>query len=193
MQGNAMSSKSSKASSASGDAADKVVVGRVRRPHGVRGAVVVEVYSDIPDRFAVGREVEVVDTQGRTRVLGICDSSKGAEVLRIRFQGIEDRDSAEGLRDAWLQIPQSEVPAAPAGAFYFFQLMGCEVVDRRAGDLGCVLDVVEDGGGLLLSVKRGQNALLVPFVDRYIEVIDLEARRIALNLPEGLVDVCGSR
>ena len=84
------------------------------------------------------------------------------------------------------------MPDAPDGEYYYFELIGCTCEDRHEGELGRVDAIVEDGGGLLLQVVADDRTLLVPFVREYLVSVDVEAQRIELELPEGLVDLCAS-
>lgn len=171
---------------------DYVLVGRIRRPHGVRGEVVVDPESDVPDRFAGGAELELV-AGGNRRTVRIETVRGRPGRLLVRFTGIADRDEAEGLRGATLEVPAGRTPPASPDAYYHFELMDCRCHDRRHGELGTVVDVIEDGGGLLLEVADGERRLLVPFVRRYLVTIDRDERRIELDLPAGLIETCASR
>src|SRR6185295_3754471 len=97
-----------------------------------------------------------------------------------------------GLRGALLEVEASAVPPAPADEYYHFDLVGCRCEDRRAGELGEVVEVLEGGGGDLLRVVGDGRELLLPFVDAYLVEVDVAARRILWNLPEGLIEACGS-
>lgn len=171
---------------------ETVVVGRVRKPHGVRGEVAVEVLSDVADRFAVGRELILRAVGAAAHPVRIESSRGQGEVLIVRFAGLESRDEAEPLRDALLEIEREAVPSAPEGSFYEYELTGCRLVDAAQGDLGTVLDVIADGGGWLLEVERGAARLLVPFVDAYLRRVDIAERRIEVDLPPELIALCTS-
>jgi 16S rRNA processing protein RimM len=109
----------------------------------------------------------------------------------LRFEGCEDRDRAEELRGLDLEVPRAEVPAAPAGTYYQFELLGC--LCRQGGEeLGRVVEVVEDGGGLLLIVEGQGRRVPVPFVNELLREVDVAEGRIELALPEGLVEACAS-
>ena len=171
------------------DLPEVVVVGRAVRPHGLAGDVVVEVESDVAERFAPGSEVRL-GAQGR--FLEIVASRPFGDRLLVRFAGFEDRTSVERLRGLELTVPLDAVPAAPPGSFYHFELIDCVCSDAREGELGRVRAIHEDGGGVLLEVEREARKVLVPFVEPFIVRVDVAARRIELDLPPGLVDVCAS-
>lgn len=170
---------------------ERVLVGRVTRPHGLRGAVKVDVHSDVPERFDVGAELWLAAT-GSRRVVRIRDSRFVPGGAVLAFEGIEHRDQAEELRGAELEVDRDRVPPAPEGFFYFFDLVGCRCFDKERGDLGEVVDLIEDGGGILLRVAFDQRQLLVPFVEAFLENVNIEERRIDLSLPAGLIETCAS-
>jgi 16S rRNA processing protein RimM len=174
---------------------DRVRVGTVRRPHGLAGAVLVTVESDVPDRFGRGGRLHAVPGQGPARVLVILETrSHGDGIARLRFEGLETRDSVEFLRGAALEVDRSDVPPAPPDTYYHFELEGCRCRDVTHGELGRVVQVLDDGGGQLLVLRQeGGRELLIPFVRRFLKTVDVEAGEIALELPEGLVETCTSR
>jgi 16S rRNA processing protein RimM len=188
-----MSSRSSKKTSSEERSPETVAVGRIRRPHGVRGAVVVEPYSDVPDRFAAGRGLLACPSEGPRRGLTVATARPFRGAVLVTFEGIADRDEAEALRDALLEVPEDEVPEPPEGTYYHFQLVGCRARDARAGDLGEVVDVVEDGGGVLLVIEDGRRRIPVPFVRELVRSVEIDRRSLELELPEGLVEACASR
>jgi 16S rRNA processing protein RimM len=168
---------------------DTVVVGRVVRPHGLAGEVVVVVESDVEERFAPGASVRL---GARGRLLEVATARPFGDRLLVRFAGLEDRDAVEGLRGVELTVARAAVPAAPAGSFYRFELLDCSCRDAREGELGRVIAIHEDGGGLLLEIASAERKVLVPFVDAFIVEVDVAARRIELDLPPGVVDACAS-
>lgn len=194
-----MSSKSSKTESPSeapprrDDLPETVAVGRVLRPHGVRGEVVVEVLSDVPGRFDKGGRVMGVRAGGAPPVpLLIAASRSHKRGAVVRFEGFEDRDRAGELRGLDLEVPRSAVPAAPPGTYYQYELLGCRC--RNDGEeLGRVAEVVEDGGGVLLIVEGEGRRVPVPFVKEFLRGVDVAGGRIDLALPPGLLEACESR
>lgn len=172
---------------------EPVLVGRIRRPHGVRGEVLVEVLSDVRDRFRAGRRLAFVTAAGERGELEVVAVRGHGDGLLLRLAGCEDRDRAETLRGARLEVAAADSPRPPEGAYYYYEIVGCSCRDRRAGELGEVTAVIEDGGGLLLEVVRPGGSLLVPFVRAYLIAFDRAQRRIELALPEGLIETCESR
>jgi 16S rRNA processing protein RimM len=191
-----MSSKSSKTEGAAVpqervDLPETVAVGRVLRPHGVRGEVVVEVLSDVPARFQKGSRVTGVREGAPPLPLTVAAGRVHKTGAVVRFEGYEDRDRAGELRGLDLEIPRSEVPKAEPGTYYQFELLGCLCRDHGA-ELGRVAEVVEDGGGVMLIVEGEGRRVPVPFVKEFLRRVDVAAGTIDLDLPEGLLETCAS-
>jgi 16S rRNA processing protein RimM len=193
-----MSSKSSKTEAPSeapprrDDLPETVAVGRVLRPHGVRGEVVVEVLSDVPGRFRKGSRLTGVREGEPPVALVVAAGRAHKSGAVVRFEGSGSREAAEELRGLDLEVRRAEVPAAPAGTYYQYELLGC--LCRDGGEeLGRVAEVVEDGGGVLLIVEGEGGRVPVPFVKEFLRAVDVAAGRIDLALPPGLLEACASR
>jgi 16S rRNA processing protein RimM len=191
-----MSSRSSKTTDAPpaprDDLPDRVEVGRVLRPHGVHGEVVVAVLSDVPGRFDPGSRLLASRRGGPLQTLVVAASRPHKSGARVQFAGVEGPDAAEALRDLVLEVERSAVPPPPPGSYWYYELLGCRCLDGGR-DLGEVVDLAEDGGGLLLIVADGERRVPVPFVESFLRGVDVAARRIDLELPPGLLEVCASR
>lgn len=177
---------------------ESVLVGRVGRPHGVGGEVFVETLSDVPGRLEAGSELRVeapaspAGAAAPPPVLRVAASRPHRGGMLVRFAGVDDRSAAAALRGVELTVARDEVPPAPAGTYYHFELIGCRCRDLRDGDLGEVVELVEDGGGLLLVVDDGRRRVPIPFVREYLRDVDVEAGRIEVELPPGLLEICAS-
>ena len=182
----------SRRSDAASAAEDRVSVGRILRPHGIRGELKVEVWSDVEGRFAAGTEL-YLKIQGHSRRVRVQQARPERGHLLVRLQGVDSRDLAEELRGGQFEVDSSEVPEPPEGFYYHYQLVGCSCHDERSGWLGEVAEVVEDGGGILLRVEKEGRSVLVPFVDAFLAEVDIETQRIDTRLPEGLIKVCTSK
>ncbi|MEM8961182.1 MAG: ribosome maturation factor RimM [Acidobacteriota bacterium] len=176
------------------DLPEWIEVGRILRPHGIRGDLKIQVESDVVDRFAVGRTVIAElgrGGRGGRRTLEIKSARHHSDGLLARVAGVDDRDAAEALRNATLVVRRDDVPPPPDDQWYVWQLAGCRCSDVETGDLGTVETVIEDGGGHLLSIVDDQGRrLLVPFVNAMCTAVDVEAGRIELDLPPGLIEAC---
>ena len=193
-----MSSTSSTTDRSAAPEPARVVVARIHTPHGVRGELSVEVLSEVPERFARGSQLWLVPAAGVTgdgpeRRVRVANLRSGAGIkMLLTLDGVDSREAADLLRGATLEVDQKDVPAAPVGAYYAFELLDAACVDEKHGELGRIEAVREDGGGWLLVVRGGGVEVLIPFVESMIVELDRERRILRLRLPEGLLEACAS-
>ncbi len=168
----------------------QLVVGRIGKPHGIRGELTVEVRTDAPEiRFAPGSVLATDPARVGPITVEAVRWHSGRLLLRV--EGVHDRTQAEGLRGAVLRadVPDDEVPEDPE-EFFDHQLRGLAVVTADGTAIGVVDDVVHLPSQDLLSVKRDAGReVLVPFVMEIVTGIDVEAGRVTVELPEGLLDL----
>ncbi|WP_424529688.1 ribosome maturation factor RimM [Sphaerisporangium viridialbum] len=165
----------------------QLVVGRIGRPHGIRGEVTVEVRTDDPEaRFAPG--TSLATEPAGTGPLVVERMRWNKNILVLGFEGIADRNEAEELRDTILVIDSSEIP--PPGdpdEFYDHQLIGLSVVTTGGEAVGEIVDVLHHGQDLLV-IQRDQGEVLIPFVKALVPEVDLDAKRVVVDAPPGLLD-----
>jgi 16S rRNA processing protein RimM len=159
---------------------DPAVIGRVVRPHGLAGEVVVE-----PAGRAAAPAIDSVAwLRGAwRRVRRLFIDNKGRWV--VAFEGVGDRDAAETLRDAQVVIDAAELPQLEQDNYYIHDLVGCRIEDASGSELGEVVAVVS-GPQDLLEVDRGGERCLIPMARDLLREIDIEGRRIVIDAPLGL-------
>lgn len=163
----------------------RVVIGRIGRPHGLRGEVTIEPRTDEPDlRFASGGLVFAGD-----REISIDRSAWQGSRLVVKFAGIDDRDSAEGLRGVLVEVdrPAGEVPDDP-DEFYDSDLMGVRVLHVDGRELGEVREVLHLPGQDVIAMDCSGREVLIPFVREFVPEVDLGARTMTIDPPEGLLE-----
>ena len=163
----------------------QLVVGRIGRAHGVLGEATIEVQTDDPDiRFQIGNKLTLDDG----RQLTIRSSRWHNQILLLAFDGVTDRNQIEELRDQLISSDVDLDSLAP-GEYHFQQLIGCEVFQQNGELIGAVDEIVKLPGQDLLSVNRAGAQVLIPMVKQIIIEIDVLAKKIVVNPPEGLLDV----
>ena len=172
----------------------RVVVGRIGRPHGVRGEVTVEVRTDEPElRFAPGASLLAgTGTEDASPIpLSIARAAWHSGRLLLTLDAVDDRDAAEALRGRILMVdrPAGAMPEGP-DEFYDSDLVGCRVELTDGSQIGSVHEVVHLPAQDLLSVARNEAPdVLVPFTAAFVPIIDIGARRIVIEPPPGLLDL----
>jgi 16S rRNA processing protein RimM len=163
-----------------------VVVGRVGPPQGVRGAVVVQPFTDAPDeRFAPG---SVLLTDGEP--LTVEASRWQGKRLIVQFAGITERNAAQQLHGITLRVAGSSRPALDdPDDFYDTDLIGLTATTVSGEPLGPVRNVVHAPASDYLVVEVGGRERLVPFLAAVVPVVDIPGQRVVIDPPEGLLDL----
>jgi 16S rRNA processing protein RimM len=162
-----------------------VVIGRVVKPQGRRGEVLVHPLSDRPDRFASLVRVLLAGPGGEAREVRVTSSwpHKGRHVLKL--EGVDSIDDAECLRGWNLGIAEEELAPLPEGSYYHHELKGLTVADVAGVELGVVEDVMETGAGApILVVKGPRGEILVPLATDFVKQVDLAGERVVIERPE---------
>ncbi len=170
------------------DFARLVLIGRVVKPQGRKGEVLVEPLSDRPERFPGLRRAFLPGPSGSARAVEVESTwpHKGRVVLKLR--GVDSIDDAERLRGLELGIDESELETLPQGSYYHHQLVGLRALDAAGRDLGSVAAIWETGGEAPVLVVRGAaGETLVPLAEPFVPAIDLAAGTLCLRLPEACV------
>jgi len=168
----------------------QLVIGRIARPHGIRGEVVVEVTTDDPAaRYVAGSALSTDPAGAGPLTIEAVRPHQGR--LIVAFDGVLDRESADALRGVKLCVDSAELPPPEdPDEFHDFQLVGLAAVDPAGQPLGEVVGVQHGPAADLLVLRRpdGHRAL-VPFVRDIVPTVDLPAGRVVLTPPEGLLDL----
>lgn len=169
-----------------------LVVGRIVKPHGVRGELVVEVRTDSPqERFGVGVPLGLRRAGARrSQECTLTEVRPHSGRLLVRIDGVETREAAEDLRGALLTVRADALEdLADPDEFYDYQLEGLRVVHSAGHDLGVLHEMLHTPGGELLAVhtETGRE-LLVPFVSAIVPEVDLDAGTVVVDPPAGLFD-----
>ena len=164
----------------------RVLMGLVLGAHGIKGAVRVLSYAAEPEDIASYGPVED-ESGGRKFSLTIVGKARGAVLAEV--EGVRDRDAAAALKGTKLYVRRSALPAPAEGEFYWDDLVGLRAELKGGTALGEVRAVHDYGGGPSLEVKREAGAsVMVPFTNRVVPVVDLEAGKLVIDPPIGLFD-----
>ena len=169
----------------------RLVVGRVGRPHGLRGEVTIEVRTDDPAaRFAVGSTLATDPAERGPLTVAVSRWHSGR--LLVGFDGCRDRDEAEALRDTLLLIDSADLePLGDPEEFYDHDLIGLHVVTAAGEDVGVVADVLHHGQDLLVVNGTGLRSgaeIMIPFVAALVPEVSLASGTLVIDPPPGLLD-----
>jgi 16S rRNA processing protein RimM len=170
------------------DRSSYLAIGLVTRAHGVRGEVRLRLHN--PASTAL-EEVDVVylDLPGaveapRPYAIAAARWVEGGALLVL--EGVVGREQAEALRGAEVCVRRADLPPLEEGELYLSDLEGCEVVTRAGQPWGQVAAVRDLGAHDVLVIHDGEVERLLPYVPAFVVAVDLEARRVVVDPPEGL-------
>lgn len=162
-----------------------LVVGKLRRPHGVRGEILMEVYTDFPERITAGKTVFLGDDHVPMEIESCRGHQQG---LLITFRGVHVREEAGEMRNRLVFIDSDAIPELAQGEFYHHQLIGLRVFDEHRSPLGVVTSLLETGANDILVVKNdNRKDLLMPITDEVVLNIDLQNGEMLVHLIPGLL------
>jgi 16S rRNA processing protein RimM len=164
---------------------DLICLGALAGAWGVQGAV--RLKSFCADPAAIADYAPLVTEEGRSFGVTLLQPLSGAYAARIT--GIASREAAEALKGTRLYAPRDRLPALPDDEFYHTDLIGLLVVDTGGAELGRIKAVLDHGAGDILEIARpGSADLLLPFTRAAVPTVDIAARRVVADPPEGLLD-----
>lgn len=166
-----------------------VLVGRIARPHGLRGQVAVNPETDfIEERFAPGATLWTRTAAGEQPLTVATMRVQGGRPI-VGFDGCGRIEDAERLAGLELRVPETAVQPLAPGAYYEYQLAGCEVVTRDGRRVGLVRQVEGGSGNTRLVIDGERGEVQVPLASDICREIDVTARRITIEPPDGLLEL----
>jgi 16S rRNA processing protein RimM len=171
-------------SSSSGEP-EFLVVGKLGKPHGVRGEIVMDVYTEFPERLAPGVTVYV---GSRYQPLQISKTRPHSRGMLLGFEGYQSRDEIAEMRNMLVQVRTADRPELPEGDYYHHQLLGLQVTDENGTGLGRITAIIETGANDVYVIQNDMGEeVLIPAIESVIKDIDLENNHVRIHLLPGLM------
>ena len=166
----------------------RIAVGVIRKPHGIRGEASVELWTDSFERIEELSDVILVSPdESTTRDAKIESARAHGDRALLKFTGVTTPEDIDALKQWTIEIPEAKARKRKANEFFLHDLVGLKLVDKEGRARGETTDAYEGGGGVLLSVRRGDGKTYdVPFAETICLEIDLKKKRILVDLPEGI-------
>jgi len=167
-------------------AAPPIVVGRVRKPHGLKGELAIFPLTDDPEAvFVVGREIQLRDLAGELVGSVVVDQVRlyHRECL-LKFKGHDRREAVDGYRTLFLAVAREVLAPLEDGEVYHQELVGWAVRDESDEPVGIVSEVYDLPQGLTIEIQGPKREFLLPFRAEYVKQVNREARRLVVSVPE---------
>ena len=185
-----MASKKNSSKKASGSPANGepvyLIVGYLRRAHGVRGEMVMEVQTDFPERLKAKVKIFVGE---HYQPMNISSARNHSEGLLIKLDGVDTPEDAARYRNQLVYVMAADRPSLPNGQFYIHELIGFDVVDEDQESIGVLSEIMQTGANDVYVVTRPDSSeVLLPVIPSVVLNIDAERRLIRVHLLDGLIE-----
>jgi 16S rRNA processing protein RimM len=169
---------------------DRIALGIIRKAHGIRGEASVEAWSDSPERFTEVSAVTLASPDESSTRDAVIESVRiHAGRALLKFSGIDSPEEVQLLQNWTVEVPESQARTLDADEYFLHDLIGLTLIDGDGAARGNVIRIEETGGGVLLVVNGPRGTFDVPFAADICTKVDLNAKTIAVSLPDGIEDL----
>lgn len=169
----------------------RVELGRIVKPHGLKGELVVSGVRISPEELLQVRDVEAVEADGTRRPLAIVGTRPFMQSVLVRFEGVRDVDEARLLHGQVLEVDPARLPVAEEGTVYLFQLIGLAVATVEGTALGRIADVFQTGATPILVVRDddAKRERMLPMSPDVLVRVDTAAGTVTVRLLPGMEEL----
>jgi 16S rRNA processing protein RimM len=162
-----------------------LVVGLLRRPHGVKGEIIMDILTDFPERLKKGILVYVGPDY---LPLKLSSCRQHGQALLVSFEGYQTPEQVGELRNLFASVPAADRPPLPAGEYYHHQILGLQAVTEAGVVLGVVHEILETGANDVFVIQPATGPeILLPDIDTVVKEIQLEKGQMIIALLPGLL------
>ena len=165
---------------------DLLPIGRVVKPHGVRGKIKVDYFGGDPRLFSQYREIFIKNQAGRLQAYEVLEAIPQTPRLILQLKGIEERETVEVLVGKEVLIEKRALPDLEEGEYYWFDLMGIAVETERGKKIGRVKEIFSTKAHDIYVVEGKKREIFLPATEEVIQNIDIKKRRMQVVRMEGL-------
>lgn len=168
---------------------DCFFVGKVVKKYSFKGELLVKLDTDEPELFLEMESVFV--EQHKTLIPFFIERSQlhKSTLLRVQFEDVYDETTANEMLGTELYLPLSFLPKLEGTKFYYHEIIGFKVIDKRFGDAGIIVGVNDKTAQHLFVIEYQGNEILIPVNDLFIKEVDRENKVLSLDVPEGLIEL----
>ena len=163
-----------------------VAVGKLGRPHGIKGEIRLDHKGTLPRGLKGYKRLFLDDRHGGFGPLDLAGWRFGGDVLFLTIAGVDDRDKAAAYTNRTLYVPREDLPPIKDDEYYHADLIGAVVTDEDGAQLALVEDVKSWGDYDMLVLRTGKKTWMLPVIGQYVLEISGEEKKIIARVPEGL-------
>jgi 16S rRNA processing protein RimM len=168
---------------------DCFYLGKIAKKFSFKGEVLIYLDTDEPEMYEDLESVFVEFNKNLIPFFIENSSLHKNDFLRVRFEDISDEEAADGLIGREVFLPLKMLPKLEGNKFYFHEVIGFEIEDKRLGVFGKIVAINDSSAQPLFEVLNGEVEILIPMIDQFLVKIDRDNKKVIMDLPEGLVEM----
>ncbi len=164
-------------------------LGKIAKKFSFKGEVLIYLDTDEPEQYEELESVFVEFNKNLVPFFIENSSIHKGDFLRVKFEDIDSEQDADELIGSHIYLPLSMLPKLEGNKFYFHEVIGFDVVDKRLGNIGKIVSINDSTSQPLFEILFNEKEILIPMIDHFIIEVNRKDKKIILNTPEGLVDL----
>ena len=168
---------------------DCFYLGKIAKKFSFKGEVLIYLDTDEPELYENMESVFVEFNKNLVPFFIENSSLHKNDFLRVQFEDVDTEEEADSILNCAVYLPLSMLPKLEGNKFYFHEVIGFEIEDKRLGVFGKIVSINDSSAQPLFEVVNGTVEILVPMIDQFLVKIDRENKKVVMDLPEGLVEM----
>ena len=168
---------------------DCFYLGKIAKKFSFKGEVLIYLDTDEPELYENMESVFVEFNKNLVPFFIENSSLHKNDFLRVQFEDVDSEEEADSILNCAVYLPLSMLPKLEGNQFYFHEVIGFEIEDKRLGVFGKIVSINDTTAQPLFEVVNGEVEMLIPIVDHFLVKIDRKNKKVIMDLPEGLVEM----
>lgn len=164
-------------------------LGKIAKKFSFKGEVLIYLDTDEPELYENMESIFVEYNKNLVPFFIENSSFHKNDFLRVKFEDVDNEAEADAILNHEVYLPLSMLPKLEGNKFYFHEVIGFEIEDKRIGIFGKIVSINDTSAQPLFEVINGNVEILVPMIDQFLVTIDRENKKVIMDLPEGLVEM----
>ena len=168
---------------------DCFYLGKIAKKFSFKGEVLIYLDTDEPELYENMESVFVEFNKNLVPFFIQNSSLHKNDFLRVQFEDVDSEEEADSILNCEVYLPLTMLPKLSGNKFYFHEVIGFEIEDKRLGIFGKIVSINDTSAQPLFEVLNGNVEILVPMIDQFLVKIDRTNKKVSMDLPEGLVEM----
>jgi 16S rRNA processing protein RimM len=164
-------------------------LGKIAKKFSFKGEVLIYLDTDEPEMYQNLESVFVEFNRNLVPFFIDASSIHKDKFLRVKFEDVDSEVEADNLLNSEVYLPLTMLPKLDGNKFYYHEVIGFKVIDKRLGDIGTIHSIIDNTAQPLFEIFKGEKQILVPMIDDFIIDVNRISKEIVLDTPIGLVDL----